>query len=124
MKRRLLYLVTFVTIMIAVSSCFYDNEEALYPSVNSACDTINSVTFSGTIWPIMQSSCMGCHSGSTPSGSVTITGYSNVSALAASGALMNALRGYGVTRMPPGTAFTTCRMRQFEIWINDGKPNN
>jgi hypothetical protein len=89
-----------------------------------ACDTVNPVTFSGTIWPIMQSSCTGCHGGTSPSGAVTISGYSDVSALAASGALMNAITGNGVTRMPPGGPFTTCRIRQFAIWINNGHLNN
>jgi hypothetical protein len=97
---------------------------ALNQYCGETCDTVNPITFSGTIWPVMQTSCTGCHSGTTPSGGVTITGYSNVSALAASGTLMNALKGNGVTRMPPGSAFSTCRIRQFEIWINNGHLNN
>jgi hypothetical protein len=88
------------------------------------CDTINPVTFSGTIWPIIQSSCTGCHSGTSPSGGISITGYSNVSTIAASGALMNSLRGTGVTRMPQGSVFSTCRIREFEIWVNNGHLNN
>jgi hypothetical protein len=85
------------------------------------CDTINPVTFSGTIWPIMQSSCTGCHGGA---GGVTFSNYADVSALAASGALMNAINGNGVSRMPPGGPFTTCRIRQFQIWVNNGHLNN
>jgi hypothetical protein len=88
------------------------------------CDTINPVTFSGTIWPIMQSSCTGCHGGTSPSGGVSITGYSNVSTIAANGSLMNSLRGNGVTRMPQGSAFSACRIREFEIWVNNGYLNN
>jgi hypothetical protein len=97
---------------------------ALNQTCGETCDTINPITYSGTIWPIMQSSCTGCHSASSPSGGVTISGYSDVSALAASGALMNSLRGNGVTRMPSGTAFSTCRIRQFQIWVNNGHLNN
>jgi Planctomycete cytochrome C. len=97
---------------------------ALDQNCGEVCDTINPVTFSGTIWPIMQSSCTGCHSGTTPGGGVSITGYTNISALAASGALMNSLTGNGVTRMPSGSAFSVCRIRQFEIWINNGHLNN
>lgn len=88
------------------------------------CDTINPITFSGTIWPIMQSNCTGCHSGTSPAGGVTISGYNDVSLLAASGMLMNALKGNGITRMPPGGPFTTCRIRQFEIWVSNGHLNN
>jgi mono/diheme cytochrome c family protein len=89
-----------------------------------ACDTINPVTFSGTIWPIMQSNCTGCHGGTSPSGGITISGYSDVSALAASGTLMNAITGKGVPRMPLGGPFTTCQIRQFQIWVNNGHLNN
>jgi hypothetical protein len=85
------------------------------------CDTINPVTFSGTIWPIMQSNCTGCHGGS---GGITFSGYTDVSALAASGALMNAINGNGVPRMPPGGPFTTCQIREFQIWVNNGHLNN
>lgn len=88
------------------------------------CDTINPVTFSGTIWPIIQSSCTGCHSGTSPSGGISMSGYSNVSTIAASGALMNSLRGNGVTKMPQGSAFSACRIRQFEMWVNNGHLNN
>ena len=86
-----------------------------------SCDTINPVTFSGTIWPIMQSSCTGCHGGA---GGITFTGYNDVSALAASGTLMNAITGNGVSRMPPGGPFTTCQIRQFQIWVTNGHLNN
>jgi hypothetical protein len=97
---------------------------ALDQTCATACDTINPVTFSGTIWPIMQSSCTGCHGGTNPGGGVTLSGYSDVSALAASGTLMNAITGNGVSRMPPGGPFTTCRIRQFAIWVNNGHLNN
>lgn len=98
---------------------------ALNENCGETCDTINPVTFSGTLWPILQSSCTGCHSGTAPSGGVPVTGYSDVSAIAANGTLMNALKGIGVPRaMPPGAAFSSCRIRQFEIWVNNGHLNN
>ena len=97
---------------------------ALNQYCGEVCDTVNPVTFAGTIWPIMQSSCTGCHSGATPSGGVSLANYTNVAASAANGSLLNALKGNGVTRMPPGTAFSICRIRQFEIWINNGYLNN
>lgn len=97
---------------------------ALDQTCSQACDTINPITFSGTIWPIMQSSCTGCHGASSPGGGITISAYSDVSALAASGMLMKALTGNTVPRMPPGGPFTTCRIRQFAIWVNNGHLNN
>jgi len=88
------------------------------------CDTINPVTFSGTIWPVMQASCTGCHSGASPSGNITLTNYDNIAAVASNGSLLNSLQGNGVTKMPLGGSFTACRIRQFEIWINNDYLNN
>lgn len=88
------------------------------------CDTINPVTFAGIIWPVMQTSCTGCHSGASPSGGIALANYSNVAAAAANGSLLNSLKGTGVTKMPYGGSFSACRIRQFEIWINNGYLNN
>ena len=97
---------------------------ALNQFCGETCDTINPVTFSGTIWPVMQTSCTGCHSGATPSGGVALSNYNNVAAAASNGSLINALKGNVVIRMPPGSSFSACRIRQFEIWINNGHLNN
>ena len=97
---------------------------ALNENCGEACDTINPVTFSGVIWPVMQTSCTGCHSGTSPSGGINLSSYAGVSSAAASGLLLNSLKGTGVTRMPPGNPFSACRIRQFEIWINNGYLNN
>ncbi|MBG0857912.1 MAG: hypothetical protein IQL11_00305, partial [Bacteroidales bacterium] len=97
---------------------------ALNQFCGETCDTVNPVTFSGVIWPVMKTSCTGCHSGSLPQGGVALENYINVAAAAGSGLLINALRGNGVTRMPPAVLFSACRIRQFEIWISNGYLNN
>jgi hypothetical protein len=120
MKRRLLYFVTFVTIIIAVSSCFYDSEEALYPSLNAACDTTN-VTYSGKVVPILANNCLSCHStGTLPS----LGTYAEVSTQAAS--ISAAINQTGtLPPMPPdGSKLKACLISTFDIWIRNGKPNN
>jgi len=97
---------------------------ALDEFCGEVCDTVNPVTYSGTIWPVVQTYCTGCHSGTTPSGGIRLESYSNLSAVAASGTLMNSLRGNGVPKMPPAGNLSTCKIRQFEIWISNGYPNN
>ena len=97
---------------------------ALNEYCGETCDTINQITFSGTIWPVMQTSCTGCHSGTSPSGGITLSDYASIASAASNGSLLNSLKGIGVTRMPPGGSFSTCRIRQFEIWINNGYQNN
>jgi hypothetical protein len=54
-----------------------------------ACDTLNPVTFSGAIWPILQTACTGCHSGTSPSGGVNLANYTSVATAAANGSLIN-----------------------------------
>jgi len=93
-------------------------------SCGELCDTISQITFSGDIWPVIQTSCTGCHSGTSPSGGVTLENYSNVAAIAMSTVLLNSLNGDGVTKMPLGGSFSLCRIRQFELWINNGYLNN
>jgi hypothetical protein len=109
--------------VIFIVSCYYDNQEALYPTLSSSCDTTN-VTYSLTLVPILSSNCTGCHGVSSPSGSISLTSYSNVQTVAASGLLMNALKGKGVLIMPPSGAISACRINQFQVWINKGMLNN
>ena len=97
---------------------------ALNETCGETCDTINPVTFSGVIWPEIQTACTGCHSGSSPSGNVSLASYSDVAAAANSGVLMNALKGSGVPIMPPSGSLSACQIRQFEIWIANGSLNN
>jgi hypothetical protein len=97
---------------------------ALNETCGEVCDTVNPVTFSGIIWPIIQTTCTGCHSGASPSGNVSLGSYNNVSAVASSGLLINSLKGNGVTKMPPSGSLSACKIRQFVIWINNGYLNN
>ena len=97
---------------------------ALNENCGEVCDTISPVPFSGTIWPIMQTSCTGCHTGTSPGGGIAIANYANVQTIAANGSLMNSLRGTGVSVMPKGSSFTVCRIRQFDIWVKNGALNN
>jgi hypothetical protein len=97
---------------------------ALNEVCGEVCDTINPVTFSGVIWPTIQTSCTGCHSGSAPSGGYLLASYANVQTVAANGLLMKSLNGTGVTKMPPSGSFSACKIRQFQIWINNGYKNN
>jgi hypothetical protein len=123
MKRLIISSTILAIFLLFFISCYYDNEEALYPTLSTSCDTTN-VTYSGTIVPILNSYCIGCHSGSLPSGGITLTSYTNVQALASTGALMNALTGNGVPLMPPSGSLSPCKIGQFEIWIRNGMPNN
>jgi hypothetical protein len=86
------------------------------------CDTA-SVTFSGTINPIIQNSCIGCHG----SGSTTdLSSYSNVLVQVNNGKLDCAVNHSGGCQPMPqnGPKLSLCKLKQIKIWIDAGAPNN
>lgn len=105
-------------------SCYYDNEEALYPTLSNSCDTTN-VTYSGTIVPILQSSCLTCHATPPLGGtSRSLTTYSEVVANAPriTGSIKQ-LSGF--LAMPQnGGKIKSCSITQWDIWLRNGMPNN
>jgi hypothetical protein len=74
---------------VFLTGCYYDKEDELYSSVT--CDSSN-VNFSGTISGLLNYyGCLGCHSGSAPSGNVNLQGYTNVKAKVSDGRLLELL---------------------------------
>lgn len=92
---------------------------------STTCDTLN-VTFSGQIFPVIQNTCLGCHSGSNPSGDLLLTNHSQIAAAAASGRLMGSIKHEnGYSPMPQnGAQLNECVISQFEKWIANGTPDN
>ncbi|MGV3637112.1 MAG: hypothetical protein ACO1NQ_05640 [Flavobacteriales bacterium] len=91
----------------------------------TACDTLN-VTYSGTIRPVIEARCQGCHSGATPQGGLDFSSWSVLNAVANDGRLAASIQHEaGVPAMPPsGSRLSDCRIEQFLIWIEAGAPNN
>jgi hypothetical protein len=92
---------------------------------NSDCDTSN-VTFVGTILPITDTYCKGCHSGTHPSGGISLTDYATIKNSVESQRFMGAIEQLtGYSPMPQGgNKLSDCAIRQLKIWINNGMPNN
>lgn len=112
-----------IAIISFLSSCYYDNEESLYPHTGN-CDTTN-VTYINTIQPIMQQSCTGCHGASSPSAGLNLTTYSLVRACAEDGSLYGTMAFQsGYSPMPKGgNKVPDCSLNQIQAWINKGYPN-
>ncbi len=116
---------TIITFLF-ITSCYYDNEEALYPVLNSGCDTL-SVTFTGTIVPILNSSCYSCHSNGSAASSgngILLENYSDVksNAAAVSGSIKHT---GGYSPMPKnGGKLKNCSITQFDLWVQKGMLNN
>ncbi len=87
------------------------------------CDTTN-ITYSGTIAPIMQSNCTGCHFSSSSTGG-SLANYASVQNAAVNGRLIgdiSHLTGYNA--MPLGGKLQDCQIIQIKKWVAAGAPNN
>ena len=89
------------------------------------CDTVN-VSFAETVWPVIQGSCFGCHSGPSPQGGILLENYDDIVTAANNGLLLGTIKHEpGYSPMPQnGAQLSDCKISQIENWINDGTPNN
>lgn len=118
--------VLFFSLMLGLitSSCYYDNEQDVYPfDASQNCDTLN-ITYTNTIKAVLDANCVSCHSASNPSGGVTLDSYQTVSVVAANGKLYGSISHQsGYTAMPQGgNMLSDCNLSKFSAWINDGYP--
>jgi hypothetical protein len=126
MKSLLPAFVSFVTILLLSVSCYYDNEEALYPSLNSVCDTTN-VTFSARIVPILADNCLSCHSNASAAAAgnnIRLQDYVDVKARTT--AITGSINHSGsFSPMPKnGGKLNACSITLVDIWIRNGAINN
>ena len=126
MSRTLIPLAVIIIFYLVCTSCYYDNEEALYPSLTTSCDTSN-VTFNGTIVPILSNNCYSCHSNTTAAAqgnNIRLENYSDVvnRAVAVAGAIKHS---GSYSPMPKnGGMLKPCSISLFDIWIRNGMLNN
>ena len=128
MKKKIKYLMvpTIVIIFVLnINSCYYDNEEALYPSFSNKCDTSN-VTYSKHISQTISSYCVSCH-GSTykaDGGSIRLDSYKDLTDNI--DMVINGItHDPSYTPMPKNAGkLSECVINQFQIWRNAGTPNN
>jgi hypothetical protein len=121
MKRLLIIL----SATVVLSSCYYDVEEDLVPTVAN-CDT-RAAGFLSTVQPLLQSNgCLSCHSGSAPSGNISLSSYNSVRLVAQNGSLYGAIsHSAGFAAMPQGgTKMSACNINRIKAWIDAGALNN
>jgi cytochrome c553 len=119
-----------ILLLVILTACYYDNEEELYPEGSTPCDTTN-VTYSGTVLPIIQANCIGCHSGGSPQGNVSLEDYNSISAAGqipagTYGSLYGVIsHASGNSPMPKnGSKLSDCDISKIKKWIDDGTPDN
>jgi hypothetical protein len=113
-------------ILLFLASCYYDNEEALYPSVSSGCDTTN-ITFSGTIVPVLSNNCYNCHSNASAASygnNVRLENYADIQSRIA--AVVGTIKHTGsYSPMPKnGGKLNECSILKLDIWVRQGMLNN
>jgi len=122
--RRLFSALILLAFFFSLHSCYYDNVEELYPQA-PACDTAN-VTYSATVWPIIETNCTGCHNAGFPSGNISLSNYDEIVAAVQNGSLLGTIRHEnGWSPMPKGGGkLADCDIKKIETWVNAGTPNN
>lgn len=123
MKRLFVSLVALATFLFFFVSCYYDNEEALYPTLTSSCDTSN-VTFSGTIAPMLSNNCYSCHSNVNAAfgGGIHLQAVADV--ISNSPKIVASIKRTSSKPMPPSGKLNSCAITQFDIWVRKGMPTN
>jgi len=86
----------------------------------SVCDTTGSIMYASHIKPIVDLACASCHGATSPSGGINLLTTTGLQAVAKSGKLMTSLKRKGTILMPPSYALSTCEVRDFQLWINQG----
>ncbi len=135
MKRLYLIIVFIFIISQFFFSCYYDNEEALYPEI---CDTTN-ITFTTsdpakiekTVSHILEVNCYACHSNvnsvtNTNGKNIRLQDYTDVVARASQ--ISQAMNHTGPSSIIPmpynGGKIQECSIKRFDAWVLRGMPNN
>jgi hypothetical protein len=99
---------------------------------NNSCDASatncvsTNISFKTTVQPILKSTCTGCHSGTTPSGNIDLSTYTQVHKYAVNGKLYGSIAHQtGFIPMPSANStLSTCEVSQIKAWITAGSLNN
>ena len=109
---------------IILTGCYYDKEEELYGA--ATCDATN-VQYSTTITGLLNTyGCVGCHSGSAPSGNISLQDFTGVKTTAQNGKLLGSINhSSGFSPMPKGGGkMSACEISKIKAWIDAGAVNN
>ncbi len=96
-----------------------------FDCASSACDTA-AVTYSGSVKPLLELYCTGCHGGSNPQGNINLSNWAGTKAEADKGSLVGSVAWTGsFSQMPKnGSKLSACQISTIEKWVAAGAPNN
>jgi mono/diheme cytochrome c family protein len=111
--------------LLGLSSCFYDKADLIYPQPTT-CDTA-TVTYSGTVAPILATNCNGCHGGTAAAGAgIKLDTYASLSTWVTNGKFLNSMLHNGQASPMPkgGSKLDACTLNKVSAWITKGAANN
>lgn len=125
MKKILISLTCVISIVL--SGCYYDNQEALYPSIEVCKSDSATLTYTNKIAPILKENCLSCHSNATKAlgGNIALESYDNVVTYAEEILLdVKQESGTDFNPMPKGSSqkISDCNIQLIEDWIKYNAP--
>ena len=123
MKHTILFTAGFF--LLGLSSCFYDKADLIYPQPTT-CDTA-TITYSGTVAPILTTNCNGCHGGTAAAGAgIKLDTYASLSTWVTNGRFLNSMLHNGQASPMPkgGSKLDACTINKVSAWITKGAANN
>lgn len=130
------FLIIFsVIVLLGFQQCSSDGKDITLPnpqddSNTSDCD-VSNVTFSGTVWPIINSNCTSCHSGTSPNGGVRLESFATIKIQASIpvgsyGSLYGAITHNSGNNPMPRNAnkLSDCDIQIIKTWIDAGMLDN
>jgi hypothetical protein len=117
-------LTPFLFCLLFLSSCYKDNFRELHPAVaTNLCDTLNPITYTKHIAPIITQFCINCHG--VGDGRGDLHNYTELKLRIST--LYNRVAWLGPQRnMPDGasTKIPDCNITQIKKWVAAGAPEN
>lgn len=90
----------------------------------AVCDTVN-VTYQKSVWPIVQTNCLGCHNNSLANGGYNFSNYDGLKSAVNKGRLLGSINYQtGFVGMPQGSRLNPCQVATIRKWVQAGALNN
>ncbi len=124
--KKIFFIISVLTSITLISSCYYDNFEEINPGAGLTCDTSISVTFATNIKPIMESNCGtnngACHSAGA-AGFYQLNNVAGIDAAIADGKFIESIKHLsGASAMPKNSPkMDDCNIALIDKWLSTGK---
>jgi hypothetical protein len=99
-------------------------------ALNNACDENfggcdpADAKYSTFILPLIQTKCVGCHSGNNPQGGIKLSTYSEIKNVALNGKLYSSVTRTSNWMPLGGSKLDDCSVQRIQTWVQAGAPEN